>query len=196
MGLPNGPALPGRSRIGKLTPSLAQEIGKRSVTLLKNENNLVPIPEEMKHLLVVGPNYDWDFQLADLDAAFKERGFVPEYIFYAPPRQMSGAEEEYLQSVPKAAKRYDLILVLTNQAHINKIVYQDTWQIQLVQNLIRTRRPLVVAAIGSPTDFIDLQQAPAFLATFGTTPGALEALLDILAGRLAPEGHSPFPGLP
>lgn len=175
---------------------LAQEIGKRSVALFKNKNNLVPIPKEMKRLLVVGPNSEWDFQLADLDAPLKERGFVPEYVTYAPPRQMPSAEKEYLQSLPQAAKRYDLILVLTYQAHINKIVYQDTWQIQLVQNLVRTGRPLVVAAIGSPTDFIDIKEAPVFLATFGTTPGALEALLDILIGRLAPEGHSPFPGLP
>jgi len=72
-GLAEPASLPEKEPDWEAHAILAQEIGKHSIALLKNENNLVPIPKEMKHLLVVGPNNDWDFQLASLDAPLKER---------------------------------------------------------------------------------------------------------------------------
>jgi beta-N-acetylhexosaminidase len=86
--------------------------------------------------------------------------------------------------------------MFTNNAHLDRVSYEDTWQVQMVQSLVRSGRPLIVIALGSPTDLLEFPEAPAYLATFGANPGQLAALLDILAGRQEPVGINPLPGLP
>ena len=94
-----------------------------------------------------------------------------------------------------AASRYDLVVVLTWDAHLKRIERGDDWQARLVTALLEEGRPLIVAALKSPTDLLEFPQAPTFLATYGTTGGQLDALVEVLVGKMAPVGEDPLPGL-
>jgi beta-N-acetylhexosaminidase len=177
---------------------LADEAGRRGVTLYKDARDWIPLSTELKRFLVIGPNDSLGSRLSMLDPLFKERGYSPEYVFYSQPERKQRPPQElgYLSELPARARQYDLTLIFTSNAHLDRVSYDDIWQVQMVQSLVRSGRPLVVIAIGSPTDLIEFPEAPAYLATFGTNPSQMAGLLDILAGRQEPVGVNPLPGLP
>ena len=73
-------------------------------------------------------------------------------------------------------------------------------QSELIRNLQATGKPLVLAALKSPSDWIEVDSthpnSPSFVATFGTLPGQISGLVDILLGRTTPISANPLPGLP
>jgi beta-N-acetylhexosaminidase len=67
----------------------------------------------------------------------------------------------------------------------------DPAQVRLVEALLATGRPIVVAALRVPFDLAVYPTAPTFLATYSILPDPLEALAEVLTGRARPEGRLP-----
>lgn len=170
---------------------LAFDIGYRAVTLSRNEENLVPIPSNLKRVMIIAPDEGWNFYPL-LERALIESGHTPEFVFYSPPWEGPVLEREYVQNLPVQAAEYDLTLVFTWQAHIKSLA-QDAWQSNLVKRLVKSDQPVIVVALNSPTDIISYPKAQTYLATHGTTQGQLQALVDVLLGRWEPSGYIPLP---
>jgi beta-N-acetylhexosaminidase len=66
-----------------------------------------------------------------------------------------------------------------------------TTQQALVKALLRTRKPVVVLAVGTPYDIAWFPDAPTYLATYSYSPIALETLPRVLYGELNPSGRLP-----
>ncbi len=173
---------------------LAKQIGERAVALLKNEQGLVPLPLKKHDILVMGPAEDWGLYPMLRDA-LTERGFSADFAPFPKPWEGKIKNQGLLGSLVAQAGMYDLVLLFTWQAHLNRLTFEDTWQVELVDQLLESDIPLVVIAIKSPTDILEFPQASTYLAMFGTTPGQERALVDALVGRMTPMGQNPLPGL-
>lgn len=176
---------------------LALEAGRRAVTLYQDREGWLPLSPAVRRILVISPNAPGAFSAAELDPAFKARGLAPEYVFYTPStRSRTPQELDYLYDLPARARAFDLVILFTLDAHLDRVADDDPWQGQLALSLARSAPRLAVVALGSPTDLLEFPEIPLYLVTFGTTPGALIGLLDALTGSQAPTGKNPLPMIP
>lgn len=174
--------------------SLAAEAGQRAVTRFKDEGELLPLPAGVRRVLVVGPNSEWEFYPV-LEAALRERGIETEFWYYSLADHGPVPERELLESLPERAALADLTLLFTWQAYLNTLLFEDDWPEMLVENFLQVNPAMVVVALKSPTDIRAFPGVPAYLALYGTTPGALQGLLEVLLSGWEPPGKNPLPGL-
>jgi beta-N-acetylhexosaminidase len=173
---------------------VSDEVGRRAVTLMKNDGNLVPISPSVRRILILGPQEEWDFYTR-LESALRAQGHSVESFYYPIPTKGPLPNPAELESLSSKAADFDLILMFTWQAYLNQIQFGGTFQPELAQKLSSSGWPLIVVALKSPTDILSLPAVPAYLATFGTTSGQLQSALDILTGAARPLGQNPLPGL-
>lgn len=174
---------------------LAFEIGYRAPIVYRDEAQLIPIPAEMKRIQIVGPEDGWGLYPV-LVSRLEAYGFSPVVQTYTGPWKGNIPEWDFLNTLPASSENYDLTIVLTWEAHLNKIRYGDNWQPELVRRLQETGQLLVVVALKSPTDILEFQNIASYMATFGTKQGQIQALADILVGIKEPTGTDPLLQLP
>jgi beta-N-acetylhexosaminidase len=174
--------------------SIAFDSGYQAVALVHDEGNLIPISEEIQRILVVGPADGWGLYPV-LNTALREAGFSFEELIYSGPWRGPVPDVGYLTYIPNQAQYYDLILMLTWDAHLNYVRYGDRWQVNLVNSLISGDTPVIVVALKSPTDIVEFPQVSTYVCTFGTTQGQIQAVADVLVGKLSPMGSLPLPNL-
>jgi beta-N-acetylhexosaminidase len=172
---------------------LAFEVGERSVAVLKDAGNLIPLPADIRRVLIIGPDASWDFY-PKLEAAIKQRGIQSDRVNFSPPWEDVVKERELLQTLPVTARSYDLVILFTWQSHIQSLA-KDQWQMKLARGLAKNEQPIIVVALKSPTDWLDFPRVDGFISTFGQTPGALEGVIRILTGEASASGKSPLPGM-
>jgi beta-N-acetylhexosaminidase len=175
--------------------SLAREMGARAVTLFRNQNNLIPLPTVSQNILIIGPPDGWGLYPL-LTNALTEAGHRYYRVEYSGPWNGPIPERGNLDWIPGLAVNYDLVLMLTWDAHVTSLTFDDTWQIELVNRLLAGPKPLIVVALKSPVDLLDFPNAPTYLATFGTTRGQLQGMVEGLVGKAQVAGQNPLPGLP
>jgi beta-N-acetylhexosaminidase len=95
-----------------------------------------------------------------------------------------------------AAQDQDLVVVSTNNAYaIDGPTGQPTAaaaaQTRLVQALLATGRPIVVAAMRNPYDVASFPEASTVLDTYGYTADQVESLVRVLFGEVNPTGRLP-----
>lgn len=173
--------------------AIATEIGRNSLALFRDEDSLLPIPEEIKKILVIGPDEDWEFY-PELKTRLENSGRKVELVNYSPPWEGTIKEREYVQTLPKKAEKYDMTIFFTWQAHLDAVA-QDMWQANLGKKLSRLDMPVIIVALNNPTDIYEFPKIGTYLAAHGTTPGQLEAVIDTLLGEWEPSGVIPFPQL-
>jgi beta-N-acetylhexosaminidase len=174
---------------------LAFGVGYKAVTLDRNQEGIVPLPVGWKRILVIGPTDGWGLYPI-LVGALEERGYQVELEIYTSPWFGVIPETGMLDTLPRKAQGYDGVIFLTWNAHINRLVYRDTWQTTLANLLDAAGPPLVLVALKSPTDILEYPQAMTFMATFGTKEGQIQALADILTGKVQASGTMPLIHLP
>jgi beta-N-acetylhexosaminidase len=174
---------------------LALQAGEQSVTLYRDQADLVPLPADQKRILIVGPVTDWPMYDPLVDW-LAQHDYKTEFRYYSPPWEGAVTETDWLEHLPAEVEQYDFALVFTYQAHLNSITISDPWQVHLVNQLINAGLPTAVIALRSPTDLLDFSQVPTFIGTFGTNPGAMQGLWKILFGQAQARGTNPLPGLP
>jgi beta-N-acetylhexosaminidase len=152
------------------------DLAERSITLLRNDNGVLPIASTPgKHVLVTG----WGVSTtASLAAALAARGLTTQRLWTGSPSQQTIAQ------AVAAAQSNDLTIVTTYNA------WGDTTQQNLVNALLATGRPVVVAAVGGPYDIAYFPSAPTYLAAYDYQPVSVTALVDTLLGA-DPTGHLP-----
>ena len=174
---------------------LADKIGYQAVSLHKDSDGLIPLPNELKNILIVGPGDGWGFYPLLRDA-LNQRGISYNIMTYSGYWYGPIPEANYLQVVPARALEYDLVLMFTWDSHLNKLRFGDSFQPQLVNSLLDTGIRMIVVALKSPTDILDFPSVPTYLASMGTTKGQLQGIIDVLLGETKAEGQIPLPNLP
>ncbi len=175
--------------------TVAGQIASQSVTLVRNNGNLIPLHQSMRNLLIIGPIDGWGLYPV-LENSLRTEGINFTIVTYSNYWLGAIPERSYLQSLPNQAASYDGVILFTWDSHINRFRFDDDWQHTLVNNMLNTNAPLIVVALKSPTDILDFPAISTYLATYGTTADQIRALVDILTGKLQPSGVNPLPKLP
>lgn len=170
---------------------IAFDSGYHAPVLIKNVDNLIPLPTDQHDLLIIAPPDAWGFDYL-LSSSLGQQGFSVTIAHYGAPWNGSIDNQALLVDFVDRTSRYDLTILFTWEAHLNRFRYEDTWQADLANKLIDKDIPVIIVALKSPTDLLEFPQAPVYLATFGTTHGQLNALVDILTGVTKPLGNNPL----
>jgi len=170
---------------------IAFNAGYHAPAVIKDTGNLIPLPPDKSNLLAIVPPDAWGLDYL-LSSNLEQQGFLVSIAHYDAPWNGSIANQVLLADFIDRASRYDLTLLFTWEAHLNRLRYGDTWQTEIANRLIDNGTRVVIVALKSPTDLLEFPRAPVYLATFGTTPGQLQALGEILTGGIEPLGHCPL----
>lgn len=172
--------------------SLAKELATRSVTLVRNDNGLLPLQfDSGKKILVLEPT-PTDITPADtmsrypaaLAAAIREQHpDVKEIVYPNTPGPLDVA------ALLDEAKSYDLIIVGT--------VFAGSEQADLVNGLNDLSIPVVAVALRTPFDLAKYSEVATYVCTYSSHEPSVQAVASALFGEAPFEGHLPaaIPGL-
>src|SRR5699024_3517468 len=133
----------------------AGEISARAATVLRNEDDLVPLDPEGTTVLVAGAGSDWPERLAPLLAA---EGFTVTERLESGDSPSAG----YRSTALAAAAQVDAVVVAVDAAR--SVPAQE----QLVAELSAGPAPVVVVLAGAPYDLAALDDgAAAVIASYG-----------------------------
>jgi beta-N-acetylhexosaminidase len=144
------------------------EAARRSITLLRNGGGL-PLAPGPK-VLVTG----WGVSTTqNLASGLSARGVTTQRLWTGSP------SPAVIALAVAAARANDVTVVTTSNA------WSDSTQVDLVNALLGTGKPVVVVAVGGPYDIAYFPSAPTYLATYSFQPVSVTALVDVLLGGKA-----------
>ncbi|MFW6597185.1 glycoside hydrolase family 3 protein [Propionibacteriaceae bacterium Y2011] len=153
----------------------AQEIADQTITLLRDDADLVPLPAG--EVLVTGYG---DTTTVNLAASLSDHGH-PAQAFVTG----SSPSQTLINSAVTRSAAAAVTVVLTYGADTN------TAQQQLLQALRDAGRKVVVVAVRNPYDIAGLGDTPTYLATYSWLSVSTEALAKVLAGEIPAAGRLP-----
>jgi len=106
---------------------IADTTGYQAVSVIKDEAGLIPLPKGEGRILIIGPTDGWGIYPI-MEQTLQEHGYSVQKKIYSHPWKGPIPEREYLYEMTQYASRYDLILFLTWDAHLNKLRFGDTWR--------------------------------------------------------------------
>jgi beta-N-acetylhexosaminidase len=158
--------------------ALGQQAAERSITLLRNGAHLLPLAANSgKKVLVTGFGV---VTTATIASALSARGLSVQ----AMPTGSAPTATAIAGAVAAAAQS-DLVIASTYNA------WGSPAQVALVNALLATGKPVVVAAVGTPYDVAYLPGAATFLTTYDYQPVSLQALVRVLFGEIDAGGKLP-----
>lgn len=159
--------------------AVAREASQRSITLIRNDAGLLPLTANSgQKALVTGFGLVTTATLGKAIAAHGPQAQVLDTGFSPSSQQIAEAVA--------AAQGSDLVIVSTFNAWT-----PGSSQLELVDALLATGKPVVVTAVGTPYDVAYLPAAPTFVAALDYQPVSLEATVEALFGEIDPGGKLP-----
>ena len=167
---------------------LAQEVARKSITLVRDTARLLPLrvaPDEKIAVAIPRPE---DLTPADTssyvkpvlaDALRRYHPRVDEFSF-----AMSPAAEE-IGALSERLAKYDVVVLGT----INATAHPA--QAALVQKLIKQGTRMITVALRMPYDLAAYPTVPTYVCTYSILPPAMEALAEALFGRIPFAGALP-----
>lgn len=189
----------------------AREIACKSMVLLRNEGNLLPLSKDIASIALVGPLADnqheiigsWRCRADDKDAVTVKAGLRHKLgpnvnINYAKGCDFDGKDKSGFQAALQAAGQSDVVIAVMGEkalfsgesrsrCHLGLPGVQQ----ELVEALVATGKPVVVVLMNGRPLCVDwiAEHVPAVLEAWfpGTTTG--DALADVLFGDYNPSGR-------
>ena len=154
----------------------ATEIGDRAVTMVRNDDDVLPLDADADSVLMVGAGSAWPERMGPI---LVERGFevTEDYENGASP------SAEYRERAVAAAAEHDAVVFASNNA--------DEAQQEMVAALAETDTPVVVVATRNPYDANVLPGADAVLNIYGWFEPNFHGAVAAVAGDLNPTGALP-----
>ncbi|MCX6029502.1 MAG: beta-N-acetylhexosaminidase [Chloroflexi bacterium] len=165
-----------RSQVGSAEhKALSRQVAAQGITLLRDDAGLLPLKADAKLLVIEPP------AAAGMAKALAALSFTVS----ANP---TAAE---ITTAVGLARDGCTVIVATADAK------QSAGQAKLVRALLDAKVPTIVVAVRSPYDLLAFPEVPTYLATYGLNPPALDALVEVLNGRVKSQGRLPveLPGL-
>lgn len=168
--------------------ALAAELARRSLTLVRNDDGLLPLsldPATRVAVIQTTP--------ADLTPADTSSGVTPT-LAAALRRRLPRTDELLAPAAPTAgdiaalrerAADYDVIVLGTQAAHL------QTAQAELARAVLGAGRPTVTVALRTPWDLPTYPSSATHVCSYGILPPTMEALAAALVGEAEFSGRLP-----
>jgi beta-N-acetylhexosaminidase len=173
--------------------ALAAELARRSITLVRNDDGLLPVRPAAGGRIAVVQSTPADLTPADTSST------VRPTLAAALRRRLGGVEEILLPASPEATlgdlgerlAPFDLVVVGTFAAHLQPA------QADLAATVLAAGRPAVTVALRTPWDLLGYPSARTHVCSYGILPPSMEALAAALLGEAPFAGRLPvaIPGL-
>jgi len=192
---------------------LAREVATRSIVLLKNERNILPLPRVGKRIALIGPFATdranlygpWSFageQGAGIDLATGIRARVadPTALVVEPGSGIHEALPNGIVRAVAAARAADVVLLAVGEA--GEMSGEGNSRVEIHVPAVQRELAEAVAATGTPVVVVlrhgralalegAIRDATAILATWFLGEATGDAVADILFGIEVPSGHLP-----
>ncbi|MCK3686197.1 glycoside hydrolase family 3 N-terminal domain-containing protein [Maribellus sp. YY47] len=190
----------------------AREMARKSMVLLKNKNNTLPISKSIQRLAVIGPLADaprdqlgtWVFD-GDEDDSTTPRTAIGQMLGnrmnYSPGLEYSRDKStKGFSDALTAAKSSDAILffageeaILSGEANARGIINLPGIQTELISELKKTGKPLILVVMAGRPLAIGAEMEMADAVLYAWHPGTMAgpAVTDLLFGDFSPSGKLP-----
>ena len=177
--------------------NLAKEVADKSITLVKNKENILPIsPNKYKRVLFYslessGGNMGFSVAVGAnlrLMEKLQKTGF--EVTLFKPKPGFEGT----MGSAKEIKNNYDLIIYSANLAtKSNQTVVRIEWCEPMGANvpIYMTSVPTIFISLENPYHLLDAPRVKTYINTYGSTDIILDSLVDKLLGKSEFKGHSP-----
>lgn len=193
----------------------ARDIAKKSIVLLKNEQNVLPLPKQGKTVAFVGPfvkavsdhngfwSFDWpddSSRISTIWDAANRRSPGNQYL-YAKGCEITDTSRAGFAEAAAAAAKSDIIVFtagekrdMSGEAKSRSSIQFPGVQEELIRQLVATGKPVVVLiAAGRPLVFnYTADNAKGILYTWWLGTEAGNAIADVLFGDYNPSGKLPM----
>ena len=191
----------------------ARDVARKSIVLLKNENQTLPLDTNVKRIALVGPLADnqvdpmgsWSAKGEDKDIVTLRQGILDAVsstteVLYAQGCDIHGEDAQGMAGAVRMAAKADVIIAalgesknMSGEAHCRGDIGLPGLQLELLKRLQATGKPVVLVLMnGRPLTLVwPSQHVPAILETWllGTQTGP--AIADVLFGKANPSGKLP-----
>lgn len=173
---------------------LTLEIAEKSTTLLKDENNLIPInPSEYYHTASITLRGTIDRRSLNEEKVF-ERLIKDNFDYVQQFRlNVESRKRDYRRAL-NSAKKADLILLnlyLTSSTS-EDYDFIDSTQKEFIQDIIKLNIPLVLSNFGNPYLLLEFKNTPSYLCSYSWTDVAQRAMFNSITGRNEITGKLPI----
>jgi beta-glucosidase len=195
----------------------AREIAAKSIVLLKNTNNLLPLSKNIKTIAFIGPLVKplkqnkgyWDVEVPGVDSNFivsqweglQNKVGSNTTLLYAKGCDFNGNSKEEFAEAIEIAKQSDVVILsigesrdMSGEAKSRSNINIPGVQEDLLKELLATGKPVVVLInAGRPLVFnYTADNAPAILYTWWLGSEAGNAIADVLFGDYNPSAKLPI----
>ncbi len=191
----------------------AREVARKSIVLLKNDNNLLPISKQTKNIAVIGTLADnkremigswsaagnWTKSISLLEGI---KASAPQAnVLYAKGCNIADDSTQYFAEALNVAKKSDVVILaigeaayMSGEAASRSSLDLPGVQLQLVQKIHELGKPVVVVLMnGRPLTINWIgEKIPAILETWFLGTQAGNAIADVLFGDYNPSGKLPI----
>lgn len=198
-------------------PKVAREVASRSIVLLKNDNQLLPLSKNTKTIAFIGPLVKavkenkgfWDIEVPGMDSNFivtqweglEEKVGKNTKLLYAKGCNIDGSDKSGFAEAVKIARQADVIILsigerrdMSGEAKSRSNISIPGVQEDLLKELLATGKPVVVLInAGRPLVFpFTSENAPAIVYTWWLGCEAGNAIADVLFGDYNPSAKLPI----
>jgi beta-glucosidase-like glycosyl hydrolase len=169
---------------------------EKSITLVKNEKNLVPLRDGEKKISIFSLSSDPGGYYAGLRFVSEMEGRQPDLeAFFSEP---TTGDKYYEQMMSRAAETDLLVVVLFSRLRDTKgTVDILPRHVEVINKALRSGLPTIVISFGSPYFLKHFPDVDAYLCAYGYSQEAQAAAARVLCGEVSCRGKLPvsLPGL-
>jgi len=194
----------------------SRDMARKSMVLLKNEKQLLPLSKQTKTIAVIGPfakgirdnlgfwSYEWPddtARIVSLWNGIKNKASAATNLLYAKGCDIRDSSRAGFAEAVAAAQQADIVIVsvgeardMSGEAKSRSSIQLPGVQEELIKALMATGKPVVVLiSAGRPLIFNwTADHAPAILYTWWLGTEAGNAIADVLFGDYNPSGKLPM----
>lgn len=194
----------------------AKEVATKSIVLLKNEKQLLPISKQTKKIALIGPlvkavkehlgfwSYDWDddsVRIPSLYQAVQNKVGSTTQLLYAKGCELTDTSRAGFTEAVNTAANADVVVLyvgekrdMSGEAKSRSNIHIPGVQEELIKAVVATGKPVVVLiAAGRPLVFNwTAENVPAILYTWWLGTKGADAIADVLFGDYNPSGKLPM----
>lgn len=193
----------------------SKSIATKSIVLLKNDKQTLPISKQTKKIALIGPlvkavkehlgfwSYDWEDDTARVTTLYNavQQKASTAQLLYAKGCELTDTSRAGFAEAVDAANQSDVVVIyvgetrsMSGEAKSRSNIHLPGVQEELIKAVMATGKPVVVLiAAGRPLVFNwTAEHVPAILYTWWLGTKAGEAIADVLFGDYNPSGKLPM----